>query len=73
MVSQDDPGETNQGEGQDAEGRPVEEGEQGAEHQADLPATHGYRVASVDGGDRLHQEGGEQVGETKIDEKQVDC
>ena len=69
MVSQDDPGETNQGEGEDAEGRPVEDREQGAEDQAHLPAPHGHRVAGVDCGDWLHQEGGEQVGETKINEK----
>ena len=63
------PGERHQGEGQDAQGRPVEEGEQGAEGQADLPAPHGHGVASVDSGDWLDQEGGEQVRKTKINEK----
>ena len=73
MVSQDGPGERDQGEGQDTEGRPVEESEEGAEHQAHLPPPHGHRVAGVDGRDWLHQEGGEEVGEAKVDEQQMNC
>ena len=50
-----------QREGQDAEGRPVEEREQGAEDEAHVPAAHRDGVAGVYGRDWLHQERGEQV------------
>ena len=35
------------------------------------PGSHGERVSGVDGGDGLHEEGGEQVGEAEVGQQQV--
>ena len=35
------------------------------------PGAHGEGVSGVDGGDGLHEEGGEQVGEAEVGQQQV--